>query len=175
MSFSGRYADRHFGIFGETDISTEHIAFFDEHLRGVSPAAPAPRVRIFVMGIDQWRDEVDWPLPDTQYSDYHLASAGSAATRDGDGALQVVAPSADALDDFTYDPRNPVPTAGGALLPATPGLVGPVDQSVVDGRDDILCYVTPTLDEALAVTGPVELNVLGLLKVWLTRFLRPPV
>lgn len=159
VSFSGRFADRYFGILGETDISTEHIAFFDEHLRGISPATPAPRVRIFVMGIDQWRDEADWPLPDTQYTDYYLDSTGSAATRHGDGSLQAAAAKADSLDEFTYDPRNPVPTAGGALLPAEPGLIGPVDQSVIDGREDILCYATPVLDEPLEVTGHVELKV----------------
>lgn len=159
MGFTGRYADRYFGILGETDISTEHIAFYDEHLRGVSPAAPAPRVRIFVMGIDQWRDETDWPLPDTRYTDYHLNSAGSAATRNGDGTLQETTPTSDAVDEFSYDPRNPVPTAGGALLPAEPGLIGPVDQSVVDGREDILCYTTPVLDEPLEVTGHVQLKV----------------
>jgi hypothetical protein len=157
--FTGRYADRHFGTIAETDISTEHIAFFDEHLRGISPANPAPRVRIFVMGIDQWRDEIDWPLPDTQYKDYYLNSAGSAATRDGDGSLEDAAPTADSLDEFTYDPRNPVPTAGGALLPAEPGLVGPVDQSTIDRREDILCYATPILEEPLEVTGHVELKV----------------
>ncbi|GAA3860762.1 CocE/NonD family hydrolase [Leifsonia kafniensis] len=159
MSSTGRFPDRYFGVLGETDISAEHIAFFDEHLRGTSPATPAPRVRIFVMGIDQWRDEADWPLPDTQYTDHYLDSAGSAATRNGDGSLQPSAPAADSLDEFTYDPRNPVPTAGGALLPAEPGLIGPVDQSVVDGRDDILCYTSPVLEDPLEVTGHVELKV----------------
>ena len=159
MGFSGRFADRYFGVLAETDISTQHIAFFDEHLRGISPASPAPRVRIFVMGIDQWRDEADWPLPDTQYTDYYLDSAGSAATRHGDGTLQAAAPTSHSLDEFIYDPRNPVPTAGGALLPAEPGLIGPVDQSVIDGREDILCYATPVLEEPLEVTGHVELKV----------------
>ena len=159
VEFSARFADRYFGIPAEIDTTAEHIAFFDEHLRGISPATPAPRVRIFVMGIDKWRDEVDWPLPDTQYTDYFLNSAGSAATRHGDGSLQAAAPTADSRDGFTYDPRDPVPTAGGALLPAEPGLVGPVDQSVIDGREDILCYATPVLEESLEVTGHVELKV----------------
>ena len=159
MGFTGRFRDRNFGPLAETDISTEHIGFFDEHLRGESPATPAPRVRIFVMGVDQWRDEADWPLPDTQYTDYYLDSAGSAATRHGDGTLQGTAPSADSFDEFTYDPRNAVPTAGGSLLPAEPGLVGPVDQSIIDGREDILCYATPVLDKPLEVTGHVELKV----------------
>ncbi|MGW6035131.1 CocE/NonD family hydrolase [Gordonia terrae] len=159
VSVTGQYADRYFGSSAAKDVAPEHIAFFDEHVRGIEPETPAPRVRIFVMGIDEWRDEVDWPLPDTRYTEYHLDSAGSAATRHGDGSLQTAVPASESLDEIAYDPRDPVPTAGGALLPPEPGLYGPVDQSVVDGRDDILCYTTPILDEPLEVTGHVELKV----------------
>ena len=49
-------------------------------------------VRIFVMGIDQWRDEQDWPLPDTSYVDYYLHSSGRANTADGDGELRAEPP-----------------------------------------------------------------------------------
>ena len=129
------------------------------HLRGIAPATPAPRVRIFVMGIDQWRDEQDWPLPDTRYVEHYLDSAGSANTRDGDGTLQTDAPTTAAQDELHYDPRDPVPTAGGALLPSLPGLVGPVDQRVVDHRNDVLCYTGPVLTEPVEVTGFVELKV----------------
>jgi uncharacterized protein len=45
------------------------------------------------------------------------------------------------------------------MLPDTPGLVGPVEQSIVDGRDDVLCYSTPVLDNAIEVTGHAELKV----------------
>ncbi|MEU0316093.1 CocE/NonD family hydrolase [Nocardioides sp. NPDC006273] len=159
MNLTGQYADRYFGIQAAADVTPSHVEFFDQHLKGKAPAAPAPRVRIFVMGIDQWRDEADWPLPDTRYTDYHLASGGSANTRDGDGTLELDAASAEARDGFRYDPRDPVPTAGGALLPSMPGFVGPVDQSAVDGRDDVLCYTGPVLTEPVEVTGFVQLKV----------------
>lgn len=156
---SGRYPDRYFGPLAAANPAAEGIAFFDEHVRGIVPKTPAPRVRIFVMGIDQWRDESDWPLPDTRYTDYYLSSAGSAATRHGDGSLQRDPATSDAVDTFAYDPRNAVATAGGALLPDEPGLIGPVDQSAIDGRDDILCYATEVLEKPLEVTGHVELKV----------------
>ncbi|MER5671914.1 CocE/NonD family hydrolase [Pseudonocardia alni] len=156
---SGRYPDRNFGVLAPVLKGPLHLEFFDQHIKGEPPAAPAPRVRIFVMGIDQWRDETDWPLPDTRYTDYHLSSGGSANTRDGDGLLSLDASVVAASDAFTYDPRDPVPTAGGALLPAEPGLVGPVDQRVVDGRADVLCYTSPVLTEPVEVTGFVELKV----------------
>jgi|tagenome__1003787_1003787.scaffolds.fasta_scaffold20965343_3 putative CocE/NonD family hydrolase len=158
-NIGGQYPDRYFGMLSLADLGEHHVTFFDQHLKGTPPATPAPRVRIFVMGIDQWRDETDWPLPDTRYTDYHLTSGGAANTRDGDGVLTADAPTAEGSDGFRYDPRDPLPTAGGALLPALPGLVGPVDQRVVDGRADVLCYTGPVLTEPVEVTGFVELKV----------------
>jgi predicted acyl esterase len=32
----------------------------------------------FVMGVDRWYTETDWPLPDTQYRPYYLHSGGGA-------------------------------------------------------------------------------------------------
>ncbi|MPY56866.1 hypothetical protein [Streptomyces spongiae] len=46
-----------------------------------------------VMGIDQWRDEQEWPLPDTRWTDFHLTSAGHANTAGGDGALTAEPPT----------------------------------------------------------------------------------
>ncbi|MDQ4112966.1 MAG: CocE/NonD family hydrolase [Actinomycetota bacterium] len=158
-NLTGQYPDRFFGLAAAGDLSETHVAFYDQTLRGRAPETPAPRVRLFVMGIDQWRDEEDFPLPDTQYVDHHLHSDGSANTRNGNGTLTRELPSAEGSDGFRYDPRDPVPTAGGALLPSLPGLVGPVDQSAVDSRDDVLCYTGPVLTEPVEVTGFVELKV----------------
>ncbi|WP_353953285.1 CocE/NonD family hydrolase [Knoellia sp. S7-12] len=159
INLTGQFPDRFFGLAAAGDLGMDHVPFFDEMLKKQAPAMPAPRVRIFVMGIDQWRDEADWPLPDTQYNDFHLTSGGSANTRGGDGALQSEAPAVEGSDGFRYDPRDPVPTAGGALLPSLPGLIGPVDQRVVDSRPDVLCYTGPVLTEPVEVTGFVELKV----------------
>ena len=156
---TGQFQDRYFGPLAAVDLSEAHVAFYDEHVRGIAPATPAPRVRIFVMGIDQWRDEPDWPLPDTRYVDHYLHGAGSANTRDGDGTLESHPPTDEAADTLRYDPRDPVPTTGGAMLPSIPGVVGPVDQHAVDGRDDVLCYTGPVLVEPVEVTGSVELTV----------------
>jgi putative CocE/NonD family hydrolase len=116
-------------------------------------------VKIFVMGIDQWRDEQDWPLPDTQWTDVHLTSAGHANTADGDGVLATEPPTGSGYDTYLYDPRRPVPTAGGACLPMTPGFGGPVDQRTVAGREDVLCFTGPVLEEPVEVTGPVSLTL----------------
>jgi len=163
LSTSGVYPDRSFGpmataqLMGLTGL---HVKFFDYWVKGDTTALDgvAP-VKIFVMGIDQWRDEQDWPLPDTKWTDFHLGSAGHANTADGDGVLTTEPPVAAEHDTYLYDPRRPVPTAGGACLPMTPGFGGPVDQRTVAGREDVLCFAGPVLEEAVEVTGPVSLTL----------------
>ncbi|MEU9918776.1 CocE/NonD family hydrolase [Streptomyces sp. NPDC051001] len=157
------YPDRSFGppatpeVMGLTGL---HVKFFDRWLRGDTTALDgvAP-VKLFVMGIDQWRDEQEWPLPDTRWTDFHLTSAGHANTADGDGALTTGPPNGTGHDTYLYDPRRPVPTAGGACLPMTPGFGGPVDQRTVAGREDVLCFTGPVLEEAVEVTGAVSLTL----------------
>ena len=81
-----------------------------------------PSVRIFVMGggtgrrnregrLDhggQWREAADWPLPETRYTPFYLHH---------DGRLSPELPEEDASPvSYDYDPQNPVPTIGGALV-----------------------------------------------------------
>ena len=52
------------------------IPWFDEILeKGVKKIAD---VKIFVMGINQWREEQEWPLQRTVYKAYFLDSSGKA-------------------------------------------------------------------------------------------------
>jgi putative CocE/NonD family hydrolase len=143
------------------DLTGAHQRFFDRWVRGRegAMAGDAP-VRIFVMGIDQWRDEQDWPLPDTTYTDYFLDSSGRANTDDGDGELRQEAPGAEGADRYLYDPRRPVPTLGGRVMsPSTANAAGPVDQRKAEARDDVLCYSTAVLERPVEVTGHVSLTL----------------
>jgi putative CocE/NonD family hydrolase len=159
---TGAYADRLFGTLANDvafDLTAAQLRFFDEHLRGGGANPDAP-VRLFVMGADVWRDEDDWPLPDTRYERFYLHSGGSANSAAGDGALSPEQPFAEPEDVYLYDPRNPVPTTGGATF--LPGLLvaanaGPRDQRAVEQRSDVLVYTTAPLERPLEVTGPVEL------------------
>ncbi|RAX14697.1 X-Pro dipeptidyl-peptidase, partial [Pseudarthrobacter sp. AG30] len=49
MNLTGQYPDRYYGQLAFGDLSESHIAFYDRNVRGVEPAIPASRVRIFVM------------------------------------------------------------------------------------------------------------------------------
>ncbi|GAA3926078.1 CocE/NonD family hydrolase [Actinoplanes auranticolor] len=157
----GVFPDRSFGLAGSVKaaaVTSAHLRFFDRYVKGHDDVDTGARVRIFVMGLDQWRDEDDWPLPDTRYEDHFLHSAGRANGSQGDGRLHP-APAADEFSDsFSYDPLRPVPTVGGATLGAG-GLAGPADQADVERRDDVLCYTSESLETPLEVTGHVALTV----------------
>jgi putative CocE/NonD family hydrolase len=118
----GIFAERDFGLLASTDaidITGAQLRWFDYWLKGEENGAlDGPPVKIFVMGSDQWREEEDWPLPDTQYCQYYLHSGGKANTIHGDGVLSTERPSDEPPDHYTYDPADPTPTCGG--LPCCP-------------------------------------------------------
>jgi uncharacterized protein len=158
----GTFPDRSFGPASSikaAGVTDEHLRFFDRWVRGRTDVTADPhRVRIFVMGIDQWRDELDWPLPDTRHTDFFLTGDGRANSVAGDGSLAREAPSVDATDVFLYDPRRPVPSLGGTVLAGPPGAFpGPADQASVETRDDVLCFTTAVLQHPVEVTGHVTL------------------
>jgi len=117
-------------------------------------------VRIFVMGENKWRDEDSWPLERAKATSYFLRSAGKANGVSGDGELSTVAPDKDKMDQFVYDPVNPVPTVGGPLCCDPTHLApGPRDQKEAESRADVLIYTTPTLGSDTEVTGPITLDL----------------
>ena len=113
-----------------------------------------PRVRIFVMGDNAWRDEEDWPLARTRYVPYYLHSEGGAASVEGDGTLSEEPPGDEPVDEYVYDPRDPVMT-----LYQQQGQHEPLDQRALDDRRDILRFATPPLRQEVEVTGHIRLKL----------------
>ena len=143
------------------DTDGLQLRWFDYWLKGEQNGADADApVRIFVMGDNCWRDEQEWPLARTEFTDYYLHSGGKANTSGGDGVLSTASPGDESSDVFLYDPRNPVPTRGGPLC-CGPSFVpgGAYDQQGLETRSDVLCYTTPPLAADVEVTGPVTLTL----------------
>ncbi|GAA2667256.1 CocE/NonD family hydrolase [Streptomyces lunalinharesii] len=156
--FLGYSPDRSFGLTASMDaagLTESQLAFFDSHVKGESDALDgfAP-VRLFVMGIDQWRDEPDWPLPDARYTPFYLDGDGPANSAGGEGRLSAAEPVGDFADTYLYDPRRPVPSHGGTMMNMG-GYDGPLDQSPLHDRDDVLVFTSEVLEEPFEVTGPV--------------------
>lgn len=123
-----------------------------------SPAAAtvvaAAPVKIFVMGENKWRDELEWPLSRARATAFYLHSGGKANTLGGDGTLSTTAPGNEPADRYTYDPWDPVPT----------GAIGgysriPSDQRDVEKRRDVLVYTSAPLDRDVEVTGPLSVTL----------------
>jgi len=112
--------------------------------------AEAP-VRIFVMGENRWRDEWEWPLARTRWTELFLGD---------DTTLVGRPPAEDRPDAYVYDPADPVITTGGNHSLVNPGItVGPVDQRAVEARPDVVSYTGPVLEAPLEVTGPVGATI----------------
>lgn len=145
---------RDFGKKTRLDAEELQEKWFDHWLKGQDTGVEdLPPYRIFVMGKNFWRDENEWPLERTQYTKYYFHSGGSANTAAGDGSLSIENCGDEPGDSFLYDPKNPVPTRGGCNLL---GAGGPLDQRVIEKRQDVLVYTSEELKEELEVTGPVK-------------------
>jgi uncharacterized protein len=161
------YPERSFGWGADLDSldpTSLHLRFFDRWLRGTDNGLDAePPVRLFVMGVDRWQDELDWPPPDAVETAWYLHSDGRANSAAGDGVLSPTPPGDDeAMDAYTSDPHDPVPSMGGATL--LPGgragwNDGPWDQAAAESRTDVLCYTSEPLRGPLGVIGSVGLEL----------------
>jgi predicted acyl esterase len=114
-----------------------------------------PVVQYFVMGDpndpntpgNQWRTANDWPVPANVRRVYFHA----------DRRLRLEPPE-EVFGALTFkaDPKNPVPTIGGANLNIDKG---PKDQRPVEGRDDVLLFTSPPLPQHVEITGPVKVKL----------------
>ena len=119
-----------------------------------SPIRWLRRSELYVMGENVWRGEPEWPLARTRYTPFYLRSAGRANSGAGDGRLTRDAPSApEPADAYVYDPRNPVPSRGGAMLGARAGIAL---QNDIEKRADVLVYTGESLEQDVEVTGPTQ-------------------
>jgi uncharacterized protein len=122
----------------------ESLAWFRAHLLGDRRFLREAPVRIYVMGADQWREYPSWPPPNARTERYYLQPNFGLAPR---------RPAASSPDHYRYDPANPTPSVGGALLSDQSG---PKDNSALEARSDVLTYTTPPLDRYIEVIGPVS-------------------
>ncbi|MEX2236156.1 MAG: CocE/NonD family hydrolase [Dehalococcoidia bacterium] len=151
---------------GEVDFGPEALNFLDEvqlvwfnhWLKGEGEGPIAmPRVRLFVMGRNAWRDEEEFPLKRAEETWFYLHSGGRANSISGDGTLSPEAPGDEDEDVFAYNPLDPVPSLGGnsccfeAISP-----MGAYDQRPAEVRNDVLVYSSEVLESGVEVTGRVR-------------------
>jgi putative CocE/NonD family hydrolase len=146
-----------FGPNALVDLRATLLNWFDYWLKDIDTGImDGPPVSVFTMGENRWQSLADWPPPNANPVPYYFHSGGSANSLHGDGTLSTVPPEEEAVDAFTYDPRDPVPTRGGNNLTLP---LGVMDQRPVEERRDVLVYTSEPLAHALEVTGPVTVEL----------------
>lgn len=144
------------------DFVSLQMRWFDHWLKGIDTGMlnEAP-IKLFVMGANIWRDEYEWPLARAIETRYYLHSGGHANSLQGNGTLTIDAPTPEEVhsDQYIYDPANPVPTRGGALLMTPEYRSGPHDQRPLEVREDMLVYTSDVLLSDVEVTGPVRVHL----------------
>ncbi len=131
-----------------TDVEAPFFAYW-LHGKGQKPAAI---VTTFQTGSNAWRTYGQWPP---------VAAKPTALYLHADGTLSFVPPtiSETGFRSFVSDPANPVPYRARPISPTYPGgdwrLWEAQDQRFVEGRPDVLTFVSAPLDHDLVVTGDV--------------------
>lgn len=122
------------------------LHWFDAHLKNKPGGLRKKPVRIYVMGTNEWRELEKWPPPALETPYYLHPEAG----------LVPEAPSLDlSFDKYLYDPADPTPAVGGALLDRKGA--GAKDNRPLETRHDVLYYTSLPLLNPMEVIGHVKL------------------
>ena len=177
VTFSG---DIDFGTEAHVNYHDLKLAWFDHYLKGMpTEVSDWTPVQIFTMGAGNgrfnyehrlnhggyWRSEADWPLPGTVLTPHYLHGDRSMSdSRPLDG---IFPPS-----QFTFNPRDPVPTIGGGISVGNPimepgaydqrgrpDFFGCKDSLPLNARGDVLTFQTEPLEEDVEVTGLIEMHL----------------
>lgn len=152
-----RLGEVDFGPQSLIDLQGVQLRWFDYFLKGEDNGiVHEPPVSLFVMGINKWRQEREWPLARATYTKYYLHSGGHANSSYGDGELTVSRPGQEPADAYVYDPERPVPFITD-MVSAQIG--GPDDYAAIERRDDVLVYTSAEMTEPLEVTGPIVVEL----------------
>jgi putative CocE/NonD family hydrolase len=144
--------DLNLGTANQVDLNALAVRWFDHWLRGVDNGIDRePTVRVFALGVNEWREYSDWPPPGVQTRHFYLAPGAA-----GDIHAGLLSASRTRIRTFThfrYDPMDPVPTTGGPtfMVPA-----GQKDQSVVESRPDVALFTTAPLKHDTEVAGEIR-------------------
>ena len=126
--------------------------WFDYWLKGIDVKLP-PRFQYFLIHGDRWETSNQWPPKSVAFLRYYLQAGGRLATtippsfiEDHNGVR---------FDKIVYDPIDPVPTIGGPICCTyqSSAMQGPLDQSPLKQRDDVLIYFSDELKSDVDLIG----------------------
>jgi hypothetical protein len=138
------------------------VPFFNQYLLDGAPKADTPPVLIYNTGENHWDKFQSWPLS----CDEGCANKSRALYLGENNSLSFQAPAENSasgkFDEYVSDPSRPVPYRPRPVNPADGDawrhwLVD--DQRFVDGRTDVLTYMTEPLTAPVRVSGAPQVNL----------------
>ncbi len=133
--------------------------FLDEHLKTGGQKAATPPVLIYQTGVNRWSRLPSWPLACASA----CANPLTPIYLQSGGTLDFTTPGGTPrFDEYVSDPAHPVPYQPRPVVGADGDawkrwLV--VDQRFVDGRPDVLVYVSPALTDPLRIAGMPQVKL----------------
>ncbi len=132
---------------------TIEAPFFRYYLHGQG-AKPSWVASTFQTGANRWRTYDAWPPREAKPTNLYLHA---------DGTLSFAAPSGTGYREYVSDPGNPVPYRQRPISPTYPGgdwrTWEVADQRFVDGRPDVLTWVSAPLEHDVTITGAVAADL----------------
>ncbi len=147
-------------VIGEMEIDFEfldyrkiYLDWFDYWLKDKAVELP-PKVKYYDIHGKGWVDADQWPPQDVQLEKFFLSDA-NLVSRPEENGLSVQNSANANFREFVYDPLRPVPTRGGSICcTGNPDdIQGPVDQSSLVERADVLSYTSKPLQQPFCLAG----------------------
>jgi putative CocE/NonD family hydrolase len=132
---------------------TIEAPFFRYYLHGQG-AKPAWVASTFQTGANRWRTYDAWPPREAKPTNLYLHA---------DGTLSFAPPSGTGYREYVSDPGSPVPYRRRPISPTYPAgdwrTWEVADQRFVDGRPDVLTWVSAPLEHDVTITGEVAADL----------------
>ena len=122
----------------------DSIDWFYAHLLSDRNRLPKKPVKIFIMGSKEWRHYGEWPPRDSRPEHWYLQK--------GRG-LDTDLPAPSEQDGYRYDPADPTPNVGGAIMGRKGGAK---DNRTLEARSDVLVFTSEPMRQAFEIIGPVR-------------------
>ena len=134
---------------GAGESLRQSMALFQERFgtKKTGDAGSKLRVRLFLMGAEEWREYPSWPIPNSRSKTYFLHAGG---------VLTSNVPASESASTFDYDPSRPTPSFYG---PTLEGRSGSGDMAELERRSDVLVFSTDPLPADLDVIGPLSAEI----------------
>ena len=127
------------------------IAWFDCYLKQQPQcAAEAAKVRYYIIGANEWRDDISWPPAAVKLTPFYLHTGHKLNSHAPEPS------EAEPEDHYQYDPQHPSPS----FAPPQNGKAAEIgDYAPISQRSDVLTYTTEPLPQSMTIAGQISMEL----------------